>query len=216
MSNKKVNLLFNKNDLQTGDLLLFDHKNNNTTPLSCCLSCYGSLIRCFTKSKYTHSAMVIRNPPWRNDLKGLYVLESSLETFTDAEDNEIKFGVQLVNFDKLVDNYEGHVYVRQIKCERNDEFNIKLIKAHSIVHNRLYDIIPIDYIKAGFFINIGNTHRKNTFFCSSLMTFIYVCLDLVDHDLPWSIIAPKELGTEDLKKSIKFHNCTINDEILIK
>ena len=128
----------------------------------------------------------------------------------------MKFGVELVEFDKMINDFNGYVYWRSIDCVRGKEFREKLIKAHSIVHNRPYDIIPTDLIKAGFHINIGNTHRKKTFYCSSLVTFIYTCLDLVDHDLPWTIIAPKQLGTEDLKKSIKFKNCIIFDEIRIK
>ncbi len=211
----KVHIEFDKNKLQTGDLLLFVIKNSYKNPYKCFMSCYSNLIKCFTKSKYTHSAMVIRDPPWREDLKGLYILESSLETFKEKEDNEIKVGVQLVSFDDLVDDYEGEIYVRHIDCVRDEEFNQKLIKAQSIVHNRIYDFIPIDLIKAGLYINVGNTHRKKTFYCSSLVIFIYTCLDLVEHDLPWTIMAPKELGTEDLKKSIKFKNCTISNEIRI-
>ena len=82
-----------ENKFNTGDILLFHWKPICNSPYNDCLTCFSKIIRCFTKSKYTHSAMIIRNPPWRKDLKGLYVLESSLETFPDAEDNEIKFGV---------------------------------------------------------------------------------------------------------------------------
>ena len=73
----------------TGDILLFHWRPRCNSLLDCCLTCYGSLIKCFTKSKYTHSAMIVKNPPWRKDLKGLYILESSLETFPDAENNEL-------------------------------------------------------------------------------------------------------------------------------
>ena len=71
----------NYNRLNTGDILLFHWNTKCNTSLNCCLSFYGKLISCFTKSRYTHSAIVIRDPPWRQDLKGLYILESSLETF---------------------------------------------------------------------------------------------------------------------------------------
>ena len=117
------------NELETGDLLLFhwkvrkklfqitltlagflgsfipfDFENHDSPLLDCCLSFYGKLISCFTKNKYTHSAIIVRDPPWRHDLKSLH-LESSLETFPDAEDNEIKFGVQLVDFHKMMNDF---------------------------------------------------------------------------------------------------------------
>ena len=118
-----------------GSFIPFDFENHDSPLLNCCLSFYGKLISCFTKSKYTHSAIIVRDPPWCHDLKGLYILESSLETFPDAEDNEIKFGVQLVDFHKMMNDFLGDVYVRRLNCKRDDNFNNNLIKAQSITHN---------------------------------------------------------------------------------
>ena len=206
----------NYNELNTGDILLFHWNTKCNTSLNCCLSFYGKLISCFTKSRYTHSAIVIRDPPWRQDLKGLYILESSLETFPDAEDNEIKFGVQLVDFQKMLDDFHGDVYVRKLECKRDKQFNLNLIKAQSIVHNRSYDTNVLDYIKAGFQIYNGNTHRLKTFYCSSLVIFIYIKLEFLDEDLPWSVLAPSVLGTEPGIKHLTFKNCKLSNEIKIK
>lgn len=214
--NIKIFPEFNKDNLKTGDLLLFHQNNDCSSCYKCCLSFYSCLISCFTKSKYTHCAMVIRNPPWRKDLKGLYILESSYETFPDAEDGERKLGVQLVEFDKMIDDFNGQVYWRHIECNRNKIFYDRLSRAHSLVHNRSYDIIPTDLIKAAFKINFGKTHRKKTFYCSSLVIFVYVYLKLLKKNIPWTITAPKRLGTENRKLSVSFQNCKIHDEIRIK
>ena len=209
----QVHPKINYDDLETGDLLLFHWTGKCNTPLNCCLTFYGKLISCFTKSKYTHSAIVIRNPPWRTDLKGLYILESSLETFPDAEDNEIKFGVQLVDFKKMIDDFQGDIYVRKLICKRDKNFNDNLIKAQSIVHNRSYDTIVTDYIKAGFKIYKGKVQRLKTFYCSSLVIFIYIKLGFLDKNLPWSVLAPSVLGTEPGIKHLTFKNCTLKSEI---
>ena len=72
-------------------LYLFHWKPICGDAYNCCITVFGCLIELFTKSKYTHSAMIIRDPPWRPDLKGLYILESSLEKFTDAEDQSLNY-----------------------------------------------------------------------------------------------------------------------------
>jgi len=203
-------------DFQTGDILLYHIKPKCNTCLNCCLTFYGKLISCFTKSKYTHCAMVIKNPPWRPDLKGLYILESSLETFPDAEDGEIKFGVQLVDFNKMINDFNGDVYWRKLNCKRDEIFNQNLIKAQSIVHNRPYDTILVDYIKAGLKIYKGKVHRLNQFFCSSLVIFVLIKLGFLDENLPWSVLAPSVLGTESGIDHVTFLNCHYDPEIKIK
>lgn len=205
-----------KNKFQTGDILLFHWKPICGDAYNCCITVFGCLIELFTKSKYTHSAMIIRDPPWRPDLKGLYILESSLEKFTDAEDQEIKFGVQLVEFDQMINDFHGDIYWRSLDCVRDERFKLNLLKAHSKVHNRPYDTIPIDYIRAGLYIHHGDEQRKNFFFCSSLVIFMYICLGLLDKNLPWTVLPPSALGTEKFVKHLEFKNCLLYDEIKIK
>ena len=211
-----MQILPDKNKFQTGDILLFHWDPACDNSYDCCLTFYGCLIQCFTKSKYTHSAMIIRDPPWRPDLKGLYILESSMETFKDAEDHEKKFGVQLVEFDEMIDSFHGSVYWRSLDCIRDGNFRSNLIKAHSIVHNRPYDIIPLDYVKAGLKLYGGNSRRTKTFFCSSLVIFILVQLGLTGRDVPWSVLSPAVLGTEKYTKKLTLYNCRLHPEVKIK
>ena len=67
-------------------------------------------------------------------------------------------------FNKMINDFHGDVYWRKLDCNRDNSFNENLIKAYSVVHNRSYDTIPIDYIKAGLKIHKGKTHRLKTFF----------------------------------------------------
>ena len=199
-----------KESLNTGDIILF---SNTSTILS-------KIISLFSESIYTHAAMVIRNPKFLgHDLPDdIYIIESTgLEHVKDVEDNEYKFGVQLRLFKEVYDSYNGTLYWRQLMCTKNDEFYKNLKYAHSIVHNRVYDVNPIDWIKSCFDIEIGNVQKKKTFFCSALVAFLCVSLNILDKNTPWTIVRPKDLGTEGGHRSnIKFTNCILNKEKQIK
>ena len=90
-------------------LLLFDHKDNCTSCCECLFTIFTDSIKCCTKSKWSHSAIIIKDPQWRPDLKGLFVLQSSYENFPDSEDNELKLGVELVKMEELFKNYNGKI-----------------------------------------------------------------------------------------------------------
>ena len=52
------------------------------------MTVFTNCIMCCTNSKYSHTAVIIKDPPWREDLKGYYIIESSYETFPESEDHE--------------------------------------------------------------------------------------------------------------------------------
>ena len=206
------NLIENE-DLKTGDLLLFSYNGNCANCCNCLFTFFTGCIKCCTKSKYSHSAMVIKDPSWDTDLKGYYVLQSSYESFPDAENHELKLGVELVSLEELFDSYNGKIFWRKIDCIRNETFYKNLEKAHSVVHNRPYDINPYDWFRAAFKIDIGPTHRLDTFWCSALMAYVYVQLGLLPKETPWSMISPQMLSCKS--KNPVFQNCLIFDEVRI-
>jgi len=205
--------LIKKYDFDTGDILLYQHINTYGSLSDYIFNFVDGAIKYFTNSKYTHSSMIVKNPPWNTDLKGLYVIESNIEDFPDSEDHEIKCGVELVPLEKVLSEKTNVLYIRKLHCEKDDSFNEKLIEAHSVVHNRPYDTIITDWIKVGLNIKVGNLRRKKTFWCSALVAYLYCSLGLLDKDIPWTTISPKQLGTEDPKKSLKFINCVVDKEI---
>ncbi len=190
----------NINDLQTGDLILF---NGNYF-----LSRFIELI---TGSIYSHTAIIVKNPNFLGEkYQGTYILESGYEDKKDVENNRIKFGVQLTNFEELLKNYNGKIYVRKLNCQRNQDFEQKVIDFHSDVHNLPYDLNPIDWFKAKFNIDIGNIQKKNTFWCSALVSYFYVKLGFLTKDIPWTLIKPQDLSSSSNK--LKFINCTLTDD----
>lgn len=208
--------LVEQNNFETGDMLLFHHHDNCSSCGNCLFSCFTDCIMCCTKSIYSHSAIIIRDPPWDQSLKGLYIIESSYEPYGDSENNEIKLGCLMVPFEKMIEDFDGDVYWRHIECERDNNFYQKLAEAHSVVHNRPYDLDPVDWIKAKFKIHSGNDQRKDTFFCSAMVAFFYTQLGLLDSNTEWTIMSCENLGTEYPQDELKFKNCSISKEIKIK
>ena len=190
----------NIDELETGDIILF----NGNYFLS-------HIIEYFTKSTYSHVGIILKNPNLGDaTFKGIYLLESGFEKTPDPENNRIKKGVQIINFEEKIKNYKGCIYVRKLHCTRDEKFYEKIIQIHSAVHNIPYDLHPIDWIKAYYQLDIGNTQKENTYWCSALVTFVYVELGFLDKNIPWSLISPQDLSSSSNK--LKFINCTLDDD----
>ena len=98
-------------DLDTGDLLLFDYHGGGF------FGVFTGLIKYFTKSKYSHIAMVLKDPDFLHpSLKGYYVWESSWEGKPDPQDGKIKLGVQITPLNEILKLYSntGNVFLRKL------------------------------------------------------------------------------------------------------
>ena len=126
-----------------------------------------------------------------------------------------KCGVELIPLKDILFSKKNNLYLRKLHCVKNEDFYKKLNKAHSIVHNRPYDLIITDWVKSYLGIKIGNERRKKPFWCSALVSFLYYSLGFLDKNITWTTISPKQLGTEDPNKTLKFINCTLDKEVQI-
>jgi hypothetical protein len=214
----KYSKLIENKKFSTGDLLLFSHKDNCTSCCNCLFTCFTDLIKCCTCSKYSHAAMIIEkkhavilNPILNKE--EYYVLQSSYENFPDAENHELKLGVEIVSLNELFSTYEGKIFWREVLFERNDVFISNLIDAHSVVHNRPYDTNLYDWFRAAFDIHLGPKHRLDTFWCSALVSYMYTRFGLLNKDLDWTLVSPAMLS--DKSKNPKFKNCIIHDEVRV-
>jgi hypothetical protein len=209
---------------ETGDIILFSDKTFIPS----------RLIEYFTDSKYSHIGVVLKDPIYINpsfmDIKsykhdesckyekGLYILESTgLSSITDIEDSKCKFGVQIRKLEDVCKNYDGAIFWRKLNTTRDNDFYTKISEIHKIVHGKPYDINPIDWISTLFDVNLGTTRLTNRFFCSALVAYIYTKLGFISDNTHWSIIRPKDFGTESQTNNrIQFTNCTLDDECIIK
>ena len=190
----------NIDDLETGDIVLF-HGNYF----------FSYIVEYFTNSVYSHVGVVLKNPNLGDaTFTGIYLLESEREDTPDPENNRIKKGVQIINLEEKMKHYKGRIYVRKLHCTRDKNFYEKIIKIHSTVHNIPYDLNPLDWIKAYYKLDIGNTQKENTYWCSALVSYVYVELGFLDKHISWTLISPKELSSSSNK--LKFINCVLDDD----
>lgn len=206
-----------KEDFNTGDILLFHNEGKYNSCYNCFFSCFTGLIQCCTKSQFSHAAMVIRDPQFTDPpLKGLYVLESSFETFPDVEDHKYKLGVELEEFDKVIASAEEHetIYWRKLECNRDAQFYQQLAKAHAVVHNKPYDLFPKDWINALIHKqNASDGHVTSRFFCSALVAYMYCQWNFLPSTVEWSLVTPKMLSSECPNADrVPFQNCVVKKD----
>ena len=140
-------------NLKTGDILLFDFKGGGIFGI------FTGLIKYFTKSNFSHVAMVLKDPDFIHpSLKGYYIWESSWEEGKkDPQDGKVKLGVQITPFNEIYDYYKennSEIYVRRVNCDKKLFNKEKLKEIHSVVYDKPYDILPKDWIEA--------LHRKDS------------------------------------------------------
>ena len=185
-----------KYNLNTGDILLFDYEGGGS------MGIFSWLIKKATKSNITHVGMVLKDPVFINpSLKGYYVWESGWEGTPDPQDGKVKFGVQITPFEEIFQNYKkknGKIYVRRVRCPINLFTTEKLLQIHEIVYDKIYDIIPTDWIEA-VFRRDDNPQKTSRFWCSALVGYIYTQCGCLHPGTDWSMIRPSDFVEDYLQ-----------------
>lgn len=211
MSTTLKGLKGNLDNLQTGDLLLFSGSD----------VWYDKLIKWWTKSKYSHIGIVLRDPTYISpELKGLYMLESGMEDFNDSEDHVRKIGVQITDLNELLEEQEVKPFYKFVVHRKlhtkmsKEEIEQKMIDIHKVVYNRPYDINlydfwmtsgsvkyvekPVEESKWGIINWLTPNHRRNdTYFCSALAGFVYTEMGLLPPTTKWTECTPEFFSSEE-------------------
>ena len=177
-------------NLETGDIILFHSRN----------TFFGKMIQFFTGSNYCHIGMVIKDPNFTEyKLMGMYLWESSLETFPDAIDHKIKFGVEIVSLKEVLSNdiQQDDMYFRKLNVNNREKIFTQetLQEIYKIVKNKPYDIVPEDWVES-LFREDSDPQKKNRFWCSALLGYIYTKLELLPGNTDWSILRPGDFSSE--------------------
>ena len=201
-------------ELDTGDIILYQTS-----------FWYSRLIEYFTCSQYSHISIVLKNPTWLDpELKEeFYLLESGGEVFPDAIHDKKVFGVQIISFDKVLDEYKnknyGHLYYRKLKTDiSKNEIQIKIKEIYTKIQGDPYDLDPCDWLVALKDLNepldkISGYEKTNTFWCSALVAYIYSLLGFLDKNIPWTIISPSDFCYYN--KRLKYINCSLDKDKLL-
>ena len=156
--------------------------------------------------------MVLKNPiyidPKLNE--GLYLIESGLEPYKDSEDNKYKLGVQIQKLLPILKEYgENNIYCRRLN--KLGDFPINKMKdIHDTIHNKPYDLNPIDWVEGLVDVKapIFNKKTTNRFWCSALVSYIYLKLGYLRFDTSWTLINPEDWN--DKSKTLNFTNCNLS------
>lgn len=188
--------------MKTGDILLFDYKAGGIFGI------FTKLIKYFTKSDYSHVAMVIKDPTFIHpSMKGTYIWESSWEGKPDPQDGEIKLGVQITPFLEIYNHYKSKnssIYLRRVKCNSelfNDE---KLKEIHKVVYDKPYDIVPLDWVGA-IMREDPEPQRVNRFWCSALVGYIYTKCGILKPETDWSNLRASDFSLK-YEGNLKYDN----------
>lgn len=204
--------------LETGDIILFETGCNHL--FSLCSLC----ISCCLASRYSHVAMVLKDPTYiDSELKGVYIIESTGGLLRNVVDDKYKVGVAI---HKLKDSIIEHnsIFTRKLNIERDEHFNMKIKQIYNNIKDKPYDINPLHWLGA---IVANITEQNNTvvdiikktdnqneewFLCSALIANIYVKLGVLSPDTPWTIITPVDFSINGI--ALKYiNNCSLGPEI---
>jgi hypothetical protein len=185
--------------LKTGDILLFSEQPSNVL-----LKILDCLVKKCTCSIYSHSAIVIVDPPFAPKCKGTFVWESSWHGTKDPQDNIVKFGVQLTPIEFYMENYPGNVSVyKREPLERNLFTNKKLIEIHKKVYMHEYDTRVKDWCSALFKKRIEN--QTDVFTCSAFVSYVLTELEILDKTTAWTVISAADLSGRSLSTLLKWN-----------
>ena len=200
-------------DLKTGDLVLFDSDNSGFLKL------FDWLIKSATKSDYNHIGIIFKDPTYiKDDLKGLFLYESSWEGTADPADGKIKLGVQITPLEEVIKNNKGKIFVRKLISESEEKYK-QIFSANNMLdvyqrHNNVnaYDINPKDWVEALFRIDF-DPQKTGRFFCSALVGYVYTKLGILEPNTDWSILRPSDFAIEDENQHINYINgFTLDDK----
>jgi hypothetical protein len=213
---KSVTIVDKFKDMETGDILLMGTKN----------FWFSRIVEKFTNSKWSHVGIILKDPVWINPmLTGYYLWQSGSEKYPDVEDDKNIFGVRIDKLEEKIETYDGYISWRHLKLkEKIPDLEEKLKKIHKIVHDEKYDTNIIDLLEATEFIkeinyssifNLFKHQRKDRFFCSALVGFIYQQLGLLPENTEWTRCEPKTFSIENTKLKLEMEG-ELSEEYVIK
>lgn len=203
----------------TGDVLIYHTKY-----------WYSRLLELIIRKKYSHVGIILKNPKeWLDpNLQyddEYYVLESGAESWADATSGKHIFGVQISPLSKILEQYKkgaGNLYVRPLQAEiTHEQLHTKIKNAYIKVKEKSYDVDVFDWVRALYDLKKDIYHNSyltnryqltSRFWCSALVSYIFVECELLDKDVPWTLISPNDFVDIHYRKTdFPLKNCTLGD-----
>ncbi len=190
-----------RNDLKTGDIILFSGKGGISAGIK-----FGTL------SKWSHVGMILK----LEEYDFVTIWESTtLSDITNLDTNKPKKGVQLVPLSSRVNKYKGDIAVRQLTGVQLTPDNIKdLMDFRRKISDRDYEQDTVELIKAAYDGPFGhNEEDLSSLFCSELVAEAYQCLRLLGEGKPSNEYTPADFSKS---RKLELLKGSLGPEIIIK
>lgn len=214
-----------KCSLHTGDILLFNTR-----------TWYSRILEYFLGCKISHVGIILKYPQdWIGekllDEDNYYVLESGYESCPDSVSGRNVIGVRLTPLSKILDDYlnkgMGKLYVRSLNTSHVDERDIQngIRRAYESVKGKPYDTDVFDWINGYLDLNKNifgdwaiTTHyqKVDKFWCSALVSYVFVECGLMHKECPWTLVAPNDFFQEiSCGRILPLRNCSLGKTKLL-
>ena len=181
--------------LKTGDILLCRGDSGDDM--------IDTIIEDFTHSPYIHVGLVIKDPWWLN-IKGTFVYQANRgpNSYPDVINPKVNKGVTLNNLGDFL-NGRKYVEVRSLSSVKWNESSKKIFSdLFNETHNKPYDMKICEWICVGIssffkcrcFSNSIIPRETDTFWCSSLVAYIYSKMGWINDEINWSSQTPDDLS----------------------
>lgn len=192
-----------RNDLKTGDLVLFSGKGM-----------ISNVIKLMTRSNWSHVGMVVRIEDW--DAVMLWEATNT-KRGKDFYSGKPKKGVQLVNLsDRVATALENgyEVAVRQLHdFELTAEHRKSLAKLREAFKHKEYEESIVELFKSAYDGFAGSNEEDNSsLFCSELVAEAYQTMGLIAQDKASNEFVPKDFSSE---KDLGLLKGSLSDETLL-
>jgi hypothetical protein len=194
-------------NIQSGDLILFATNK-----------WYSDVIEIGDGSVFSHCGIALVDPTYIDpSLNGIYLLESGKEPFPDSIDHKYHFGVQIVPLIDVINEYvifkEGTVFHRSLNVKRDSKFESNLAQAFQNVKYKPYNCDPLDWLEALFGMHWFDTQITSRFWCSALVAYIYVQTGIIENNVDWTLVTPREWSSVSKCKFIFLNQASLDQEI---
>jgi len=193
-SNTPVNLSILE-DLNDFDIILFKGQDY----------WFSYVVEYVTWSEFSHVGIYLNGATGiKPGLITPVMLESGYEYFPDEIENKIKFGVQISDVQRVVNEYTGKVYIRRLNIsgELRQQAKQALTEVYQQIADMPYDYDVFDLLRAEFDIDVGDVQKTNEFFCSALVAYVYAKLGFLSPQIAWDLIRPKDFGNDYINQNL--------------
>lgn len=168
--------------LKTGDIVLCSGRH----------FWFSDLIEIATHSPWSHCGVIYK------DDTGVYLMESGLE----HNQGKPVLGVQLTDFKLYTLTYDGELWILPLNTLSKTEEG-ELYSHFQQVLGKKYDTNPLDFLRAWFDLDVGNTTSTDHFFCSALVAYLLNSIGVIQ-SVKWDLIKPDDIQNLQLTQNYSY------------